>query len=123
MANSARGVERLVRAIGYSVKGLVAGWQHETAFRQEVLLTACLLPLAAWLGRDAHDYLLLIGSAVLLLITELFNSAVEALSDRIGTEHHELSGRAKDFGAAAVFVAFLLMVLVWGLIAWQRFAA
>ncbi len=122
MANSARGLERLVRAFGYSMKGFAAGWRHEEAFRQEVLLSLALLPLTFWVGRGPLDYLLLVTSLALLLITELFNSAIEALTDRVGVEHHELSGRAKDLASAAVFLALVLVALVWGTIAWLRFA-
>jgi diacylglycerol kinase (ATP) len=122
MANSARGLRRLIRACGYSLQGLRAGWRHEAAFRQEVLLTLILLPVGIWLGRDALDYALLLGSLLLVLITELFNSAIEALTDRVGTEHHELSGRAKDFASAAVLLGLVLAALVWGAIAYARFA-
>ena len=98
------------------------GWRYETAFREEVLLGAVLLPLSFWVGRDALDYVLLIGSLVMLMVAELFNSAIEAVCDRISTQHHELSGRAKDYAAAAVFLAFLMMLAVWGAIAYLRFA-
>ena len=121
MANSARGLDRLTKAVGYSIKGLHACWRHEEAFRQEVLLTACLFPLIFWVGRDLLDYAILISTLFLVLITELFNSAIEALTDRIGTEQHELSGRAKDLGSATVFLATILLTVVWGMVAWLRF--
>jgi diacylglycerol kinase (ATP) len=117
------GLARLIRACGYSLKGLAAAWRHEAAFREEVLLTLGGVPLAFWLGRTPLDYALLIGVLLILLITELFNSALEALTDRIGTERHELSGRAKDISSAAVFIAIVLVVLVWVAIAWSRFVA
>lgn len=123
MARARHGLQRMFRACGYSFKGLNACWRRETAFREEVLLSAVLMPLSFWVGRNPLDYALLIGSLVLLMITELFNSAVEALADRIGTELHELSGRAKDYGSAAVFLAFLQMLLVWAAVAYLRFAA
>ena len=122
MPNSAHGVGRLLRAVGYSMKGLRAAWRHEAAFREEVLLTLTLSPFTFWVGHDAIDYVVLLGSLFILLITELFNSAIEALTDRIGTEHHELSARAKDLASAAVFLAFVLVVLVWGACAWLRFS-
>ena len=121
MANSARGVTRLIKACGYSFKGLRAGWQHEEAFREEVILALLLLPLAFWVGRDALDYAVLIATLVLVLITEILNSAIEALTDRVSEEHHELSGRAKDLGSAAVFLALALVVVVWGCVAYARF--
>lgn len=113
----------MFRACGNSLRGAVLGWRFETAFREEVLLGAVLLPLSFWVGRDALDYVLLIGSLLMLMVAELFNSAIEALTDRISTDYHELSGRAKDYAAAAVFLAFLLMVAMWGAIAYLRFVA
>lgn len=78
-----------------------------------------LLPAAWWLGQDAAERSLLIGACLIVLITEL--TAIECVVDRIGTDHHELSGRAKDLGSAAVFVSLAFAVFVWALIAWQRF--
>lgn len=121
MANSARGLDRLIKAFRYSLKGFRAGWRHEEAFRQEVVLCATLFPLSFWLGRDAFDYALLISTLLLVLITELLNSAIEALTDRVGLEHHELSGRAKDLSSAAVLLALVLVAVVWSALAWLRF--
>ncbi len=78
-------------------------------------------PLAFWLGQDATQIAVLLTTIAIVLITELLNSAVEAVVDRIGEEHHELSGRAKDIGSAAVFVSLSLVVVVWSLIAADRF--
>ncbi len=119
----ATGLNRIVNATGYSLKGLAAALRHESAFRQELALCAVLVPVAVWLGRDAVEWSLLVGSLLLVLIVELLNSAVEAVVDRIGNERHELAGRAKDLGSAAVFVSLLNVVVIWGLIAWQRFGA
>jgi len=112
----ATGIVRILRACGYSWRGLAAAWRHEAAFRQEAVLAAVLVPLGAWLGADGVERALLAGSVLLVLVVELLNSAVEAVVDRIGSEPHELSGRAKDLGSAAVFVALAGVVLVWGLI-------
>jgi diacylglycerol kinase (ATP) len=117
------GVKRIIYAAGYSFAGLRAALQHEAAFRQECALALLLLPAAIWLGSNAIEYVLLIGSVALVLIVELLNSAVEAVVDRIGPEDHPLSGRAKDIGSAAVFVALVLMCLVWGLISWEKFVS
>ena len=123
MANSSTGLARIWRAAGYSLGGLRAAWRHEAAFRQELLGTMVLTPLAFALGRGPVDYALLIGSFLIVLTTELINSAIEAVTDRVGQEHHELSGRAKDFASAAVLVSLVLLALVWVAVAFERFGA
>lgn len=115
------GLRRIVNATLFSLAGLRAAWQHEAAFRQELMLAVVLIPAGIWLGRTAVERSLLIGSCLLVLIVELLNSAVEAIVDRVGLEPHPLSGRAKDLGSAAVFVSLALVLVVWGLIAWSRF--
>ncbi|SHM31580.1 diacylglycerol kinase [Vreelandella subglaciescola] len=115
------GLTHLLHSTRYSLKGLTAAFRHEAAFRQEVFLCALLLPLAVWLGQSVAEVLLLVGSCVLVLVAELLNSAIENVVDRIGTEHHELSGRAKDIGSAAVMLALLFAGLTWALLLWQRF--
>lgn len=117
MANQPHvGLRRLVYAAGYSWAGLKAAWQNEEAFRVEVLLCAIFLPAALWLGENGVEKALLIGSLLLMVITELVNSAVEAIVDRIGSERHQLSGRAKDIASATVFIAVLNAVLIWLLV-------
>jgi diacylglycerol kinase (ATP) len=115
------GIRRILYASKYSAQGLAHAWRHEAAFRQELALTLVLLPIALWLGRSALEELLLIGSCVFVLVVELLNSAVEATVDRVGQEHHELSGRAKDLGSAAVFLSLLLAAAVWATVGWLRF--
>jgi diacylglycerol kinase (ATP) len=115
------GLNRLWHATGYSLAGLRAGWR-EKAFRQEVLLAAVLLPLACWLGRGWVETALLTASVVLVLITELLNSGIEAAIDRIGPELHDLSKRAKDMGSAAVLLSLLLCGAVWAAAPFQRFS-
>lgn len=107
------GITRIIDAAGYSWKGFRAAFKHEAAFRQELTLLLILTPIALWLGDNGIEYALLIGSLLLVLIVELLNSAVEAVVDRIGQEHHKLAGRAKDIGSAAVFVALANVVLIW----------
>jgi diacylglycerol kinase (ATP) len=114
------GWRRLWAATGYSIRGLRSAWMNETAFRQELLLVLVLSPLAFWLGTTQTQRALLILSLLLILITELLNSAIEAVVDRIGTEYNELSGRAKNLGSAAVLVALVAAAAVWGLIAWEK---
>ena len=111
-----KGLTHLIKSTGYSLKGLQSAFRYETAFRHELSLGVILVPLAFWLGRNKIEIALMIGSYLLVLAVELLNSAVEAVVDRIGTEHHELSGRAKDQGSAAVFVALVNCGVVWLLI-------
>lgn len=113
----ATGVTRIINAAGYSMKGLRSAWINEAAFRQELMLILLLMPLAFWIGDSLNQILLLIIISWLVVIVEVLNSAVEAVVDRIGPEHHELSGRAKDLGSAAVFIALALNALVWGALA------
>ncbi|WP_373778368.1 diacylglycerol kinase [Glaesserella sp.] len=108
--------KRIVRATGYSIKGLKSAYIHEAAFRQEVWLSLVIIPLGLYLGNGAIEKVLLVGSVLLVLMAELLNSAVESVVDRIGPEYHELSGRAKDIGSAAVFVAMVITGMTWGLI-------
>jgi diacylglycerol kinase (ATP) len=115
------GVRRIVNATLFSLAGLRAAWQHEAAFRQEVVLAVVLIPTGVWLGRTAVERALLIGSCLLVLVVELLNSGIEAIVDRVGLEPHRLSGQAKDLGSAAVFMSLTLVLVVWGLIAWSRF--
>jgi diacylglycerol kinase (ATP) len=91
------------------------------AFRTETIVIALMMPIGIWIGETAVQWALLIGSSLLVLITELLNSAVEKVVDRIGTEHHILSKQAKDLGSAAAAVSMLAALMVWGLIAYERF--
>ena len=110
------GVKRIILACGHTVRGLKYVWTSEAAFRQEMVLAAILLPLACWLDISQVERALLFVSVMLVLITEILNSAIEAVVDRIGYDHHPLSGHAKDMGSAAVGIALLLLVIVWFLI-------
>lgn len=107
------GLERVLSASKYSYQGLRAQWRHEAAFRQEAVLFLVSLPFALWIGETGLERALLIFSVGIVLIVETLNSSVEAVVDRIGHEHHELSGRAKDLGSAAVMLALVLAVIVW----------
>ena len=115
------GIGRILRAMKFSSQGLAAAWKNEAAFRQELVLVVLMLPVAVWLGQTALERAVLIGCLLVVVIIELINSAIEAAIDRHGDEHHELSGRAKDMGSAAVFVSLLLVAVTWGLIAAERF--
>ncbi|MFC3813659.1 diacylglycerol kinase [Lysobacter sp. GCM10012299] len=115
-----RGPARVLKAARWSMQGLRAAWLHESSFRLEVYLFVVLAPLGWWLGQTAVERVLLIGSMLLVLSIELLNSAVEAVIERYGPEFHELAGRAKDMGSAAVFVLMMNVVLIWGAIVVPR---
>ncbi|MBS0877053.1 MULTISPECIES: diacylglycerol kinase [unclassified Tatumella] len=119
MAGTTGGWRRIIKAAGYSWQGLRAAWRHEAAFRQEAVLAAVAVIVACWLNVDTVTRILLIGSVVLVVIVEVLNSAIEAVVDRLGPEIHPLSGRAKDLGSAAVFLALLLAAFVWIALLWQ----
>ena len=118
MANDSgnTGLKRLFRAAGYSWQGLTAAFCNEAAFRQVVALSFILIPLAVWLGDSGGERALLVMAWVLVLMVELLNSAIEAVVDRVGAERHELAGRAKDIGSAAVLIALVNAGLIWLLV-------
>ncbi len=107
------GLKRIILATGYSTQGLTSAFKHEAAFRQELLLAAILIPLACYLDVSQIERILLIAPVFLVMIIEIINSAIEAVVDRIGSEHHELAGRAKDMGSAAVLIALILSAYIW----------
>ncbi|MEK2174854.1 diacylglycerol kinase [Vibrio parahaemolyticus] len=107
------GVKRIIKATGYSIQGLKAACKHEAAVRQELALLSIAVILACVVDVGMIERILLIGVVVLVLIVELINSAIEAVVDRIGVERHELSGRAKDIGSAAVMVALAFAAFTW----------
>lgn len=108
----------MLAAAAYSFAGLRWAWRKEAAFRQEVLLVLLFVPVGLILGETGVQRALLVGSLLLVLIVELINSAIEAVVDRVSGERHELAGAAKDLGSAAVLVALVNMVVVWGLVLW-----
>ena len=116
-----KGLARLIAATGYSRSGFQQAWQHEAAFREELLLLILLVPAAVWLGQTAVEIAILLMSCLVVLITELLNSAVEAVVDLASPDIHPLAARAKDIGSAAVFVALLQVLVVWGLVGWAHF--
>lgn len=115
------GIHRVIKAFGYSLKGFASAWQHEAAFRQEVVLAAIGIPLAFWLGENGIERALLAASLLAVLFVELLNSAIEAVVDKTTPEFHELAGRAKDAGSAAVLVSLITAAVVWACILVPRY--
>ncbi|WP_104038657.1 diacylglycerol kinase [Vibrio jasicida] len=107
------GLKRIIKATGYSAKGLRAAFKHEAAIRQELVMLAIAIVLVCLFDLSVIERILMLGVVVLVLIVELINSAIEAVVDRVGVEHHELSGRAKDIGSAAVMVALAFAGFTW----------
>ena len=110
------GFSRLFDAFGYSWLGYKACFKNEAAFREELFLGALLLPAAIIFAESSIELALLIGCLFLVLIVELLNSGIEAIVDRVSDEHHELSGRAKDLGAAAVMTSLINVIVIWSII-------
>ena len=111
-----RGPRQIWRAFQWSMKGLRAAWRHEASFRLEGYLFVIFFPLGLWLGQGPIEKAILGGSLVLVLSAELLNSAIEAIVDKASPEFHELAGRAKDMGSAAVLLLMCNVVLCWVLI-------
>jgi len=111
--NKAKGIRRVIRAVKYSIQGLKSAFLNEAAFRQELVSLIIAYIIVMLIDFSIYERILLLGSVGFVMIVELINSAIECLVDRIGTEYHELSGRAKDYGSAAVFLSILLALSLW----------
>jgi len=121
MKSGLGGITRIIAAAGNSIRGMRDAWRFESAFRQDSALSLVLLVLSFWLAQTVVEWLLLVMPLFLLLIVEILNSAIENTVDRVGEEHHELSGRAKDMASSAVMFCLILVAVVWLAMAWSRF--
>jgi len=122
MQQKVTGLARFYYATCYSIKGLKAAYKHEPAFRYETYGALVLIPAAFFVAQSGMQLAALIASCLLVLVMELVNSAIEAVVDRAGTEFHELAGRAKDLGSAAVFVCLFIVAVAWGGIVWDNYS-
>ena len=113
---SKSGLKRIFSAFFYSIDGLRTAWQHEHAFRQEVMVAVPGIVIALLLPVTRYEKLALIAVLVLVLVVELLNSAIEAVVDRVSLDRHSLSKNAKDLGSAAVMLTFLLALMTWAVI-------
>jgi diacylglycerol kinase (ATP) len=109
-------ISRIIKATSYSIEGLKSAYSTEIAFRQELMLLAVTLPIAFFLNVAQAERILLLGSIILVLIVEVLNTAIETIVERISSEQHELSKKAKDLGSAAVFLSLVYAVVVWGMV-------
>ncbi len=112
----AKGITRIINATFYSMKGLKAALIHEAAFRQEAFLAVIMIVAAFFIASSLVEFILLIIGPFLVMTVEILNSAIESVVDRIGNEYHELAGRAKDMGSAAVFIMLMFTLIVWVLV-------
>jgi len=119
-SNVNRGPRQIWLAFIWSMKGLRAGWRTEASFRLEVILLVILFPIGLWLGNGAIEKALLAGSLLPVPAAEMLNSAIECLVDKLWPEHHEVAGRAKDMGSAAVFLLMVNVLVIWGVILLPR---
>jgi len=115
------GIRHIIEAVHYTLAGFKAAYKYEEAIRQEVIVFSILIPAAFWLGSGATEIVLLIGCCLIVFAAEIINAAIETVVDRIGLEHHELSGRAKDLASAAVYVTWANMVMTWVVIGCYHF--
>lgn len=115
-AQGPQGMTRLIKATQYSWQGFKAAYEYEAAFRQEILLAIITIPLGLYLGDTGLEKAFLVSAILLILIVELLNTGIEAITDRVSTDHHELSGRAKDIGSSAVLLSLVNAVIVWVLV-------
>ena len=111
-----KGLKRIVNAFFYSMNGIKASVRTEDAFRQEIILSALMIPLSFFLADSPLEWALLNGSVLFVLIVELLNTGIERTIDRISFERHELSKEAKDMGSAAVLLSLILCGIIWGAI-------
>ena len=107
------GLKRILNATGYSISGFKAAYKNEAAFRQIVLINIILIPVSFFLDVSRSEHVILIIVCLFAMIVELFNSAIEAVVDRVSLEKHQLSKNAKDMGSAAQFVALSIIAITW----------
>lgn len=116
------GIQRIINACRYSAQGFQAAFKNEAAFRQLVLLNAISIPLILFIDFDIVIKMILLFATLLTLIVELFNTAIEAIVDRVSTEKHPLSKIAKDAGSAAQTMALLILGVLWLVALWDYWA-
>ena len=112
------GFKRILNATGYSLAGFKAAYQNEAAFRQIIWINIVLIPITFFVDVTPIEQALMIGVCLFAIIVELFNSAIEAVVDRVSLERHPLSKNAKDMGSAAQFVALSLIAITWLIVLW-----
>ncbi len=116
MENDISPLQRLINATRNSLNGMARAWRSEAALRYEIYVLSLVIPAALLLARNAVERALMIGSALLVVVVEMLNTAIETVVDRISPDHHTLSGLAKDLGSAGVFCSIVLATAVWAIL-------
>ena len=109
----ASGVKRIWNAFFYSVSGFKLAFRDEAAFRQELLLVVLLTPVCLFLPIEIWLKVSILFSHVLILVSELLNTAVEAIVNKTSPEYHEEAKKAKDTGSAAVLLCLMFSGGLW----------
>ena len=108
-----RGIERIFNAAYCSINGFIYTWRNETAFKQEGLLVLMLFPLSFFVAQDLGTWCAMVLSLGLVVITELINTAIEVVADRITLSYDIQIKNAKDVASAAVFFSLVLVAIIW----------
>lgn len=111
--NKPKGLRRIYLASLNSFRAFKWLAKNESAFKQELLLLLVSIPLTFVFQINLTEQLILIIAVLFIIFTEIINTAIEAVVDRVGLEIHPLSGLAKDLGSAAVFISITIAVLAW----------
>lgn len=109
----APGLDRWLAAFKNTADGFRYGIREEAAIREELLLMCLGVPAAIWLAPSIPWLLAMISSLLLLIIVEALNTAIEITLDRVSLEMHPKTKAAKDLGSMSVFLALVLVLLVW----------
>jgi diacylglycerol kinase (ATP) len=100
----------------YALNGLLEVSQNEKSFRLQIILFIAGM-ISAWLLPISFVQSSILSVALFIpMMAEMINSAVERTVDLVTFDHHELAKRAKDAGAALVFLSLTMLALIWGLV-------
>lgn len=113
MQTKPTGLNRVYLAAGHSIRALKWLIKNEAAFKQEAVLSIIMVVISLFFPFSLIEYAILFSALLLVMLTEIINTAIEAAIDRIGPEIHPLSGLAKDLGSLAVMVSCIIAMLVW----------
>ncbi|MGV2872848.1 diacylglycerol kinase [Colwellia sp. E150_009] len=111
--NKPTGIKRIYLATLNSSRAFLWLYKNESSFRQEVMLLLIAIPLSFFFNISIKEQVILLLAIVFVIFTEILNTAIEAVVDRIGLEIHPLSGLAKDLGSAAVLISLIIACSIW----------